>query len=176
MTFSASNPVARKLSVALALALSATLAGCATNKDFYAKGGSRADGVVDMAYDFQQFETPVVRVEQAQRIAKSKCVLWGYSDAEAFGGKTQHCNQMNGYGTCIAGQIVVQYQCLGNLNTSSASTTPAATAPVADAAATPAPGGPLSKDQWKLQQIQQLNKSAPSYEEYQKRYRVIMEQ
>jgi hypothetical protein len=174
MTFSSSIPVARKLSVALAIVLSATLAGCATNKDFYAKGGSRADGVVDMAYDFQQFETPVVRVEQAQSIAKSKCAMWGYTDAEAFGGKTQHCNQMNGYGTCIAGQMVVQYQCLGNLNTSSPSTTPAA--PVTGAAATSASGGALSKDQWKLQQIQQLNKSAPSYEEYQKRYRAIMEQ
>ncbi|RON19217.1 YecR family lipoprotein [Pseudomonas frederiksbergensis] len=174
MTFSASNPVARKLSVALAFALSATLVGCATNKDFYAKGGSRSDGVVDMAYDFQQFETPVVRVEQAQSIAKSKCAMWGYTDAEAFGGKTQHCNQMNGYGTCIAGQMVVQYQCLGNINTSNTSTTQAA--PVADAAATSASGGPLNKDQWKLQQIQQLNKSAPSYEEYEKRYRAIMEQ
>lgn len=176
MTFSTSNPAAHKLSVVLAFILSATLAGCSTNKDFYAKGGSRADGVVDMAYDFRQFETPVVRVEQARSIAKSKCAVWGYSDAEAFGGKTQICNQMNGYGTCIAGQIVVQYQCLGNLDASRPPPTPAATMPTTATATTPVPSGPLSKDQWQQQQIQQLNNSAPSYEEYQKRYRAIMGQ
>ncbi|MEB2871790.1 YecR-like family lipoprotein [Pseudomonas rhizosphaerae] len=38
----------------------ANLAGCATHKDFQATGGSRADGVIDIAYEYSSFETPVV--------------------------------------------------------------------------------------------------------------------
>lgn len=55
--------------VASALAIFA-LSGCATRKDFYAMGGSRADGSVDMAYDFRPFEKPVVNQQQAYAIAK----------------------------------------------------------------------------------------------------------
>jgi hypothetical protein len=83
-----------------------TLSGCATKKNFYATDGSRADGTVDMAYDFAQFEQPVIDIAQAKSIAKLKCRVWGYSDAEAFGGSQQNCHQANGYGTCIASQIV----------------------------------------------------------------------
>jgi len=78
-------PTAKKLLVFAAVL--AALSGCATKKDFYATGGSRADGSVDMAYDFAQFEQPVVNIAQAQSIAKSKCRVWGYNGAEAFGGK-----------------------------------------------------------------------------------------
>ncbi|SDI06660.1 YecR family lipoprotein [Pseudomonas panipatensis] len=157
----------------LALAASIAITGCATKKDFYAMGGSRADGTVNMAYDFAQFEQPVVNMDQAKSIAKSKCQVWGYQDAEAFGGKTQHCNQFNGYGTCIAGQVVLQYQCIGNGSdrASVASFTPLPAQAVA------ATAGALSRDQWKQQQLDKLNaETGLSYDEYQRRYRQIMGQ
>ena len=96
--------------------IAAVATGCATKKDFYATGGSRADGTVDMAYDFRPFETPVVSQQQAQSIAKSKCAVWGYRDAESFGGMTQNCYRRNEFGTCTAGQNIIKYQCIGNLD------------------------------------------------------------
>lgn len=150
----------------------AALVGCATKKDFYATGGSRADGSVDMAYDFAQFEQPVVNIAQAQRIAKSKCRVWGYSDAEAFGGKQQICNQANGYGTCIAGQVIYKYQCIGNI--SEAPISQPAAAPLSAVPATP---GSLSKGQWQQTQLDELKRTPGlSYEEYQARYKKIMGQ
>ena len=155
----------------LALIAAITITGCATKKDFYAMGGSRADGTVDMAYDFRQFESPVVNPAQAQSIAKSKCRVWGYSDAEAFGGMTQNCHQRDGFGTCVAGQVVNTYQCIGNLNEAKQAQ------PVSTPAPTPAPAGVLSKDQWQQQQLQQLqSETGLSYEDYQRRYRQIMGQ
>ena len=154
----------------LALIAAITITGCATKKDFYAMGGSRADGTVDMAYDFRQFESPVVNPAQAQSIAKSKCRVWGYSDAEAFGGVTQNCHQRDGFGTCVAGQVVHTYQCIGNLNE-------AAQAKPVSTQAPASLSGALSKDQWQQQQLQQLqSETGLSYEEYTRRYRQIMGQ
>lgn len=157
------------------LALSAALAvtGCATKKDFYAMGGSRADGTVDMAYDFRQFEKPVVNVEQAKTIAKSKCRVWGYQDAEMFGGKRQQCHQIDGWGNCVAGQVTIQFQCIGSGDSGSSIST-YAPAPNSAPAAVP---GSLSRETWKQQQIDQLNRETGlSYEEYQRRYREIVGQ
>lgn len=150
----------------LALIAAITITGCATKKDFYAMGGSRADGTVDMAYDFRQFESPVVNPAQAQSIAKSKCRVWGYSDAEAFGGMTQNCHQRDGFGTCVAGQVVHTYQCIGNLNEAPQVQSPGA--------APASPSGAMSKDQWREHQLQQLkSEKGLSYEEYTRRYREI---
>ena len=161
-------PIAAKALLALIAAI--TITGCATKKDFYAMGGSRADGTVDMAYDFRQFESPVVNPAQAQSIAKSKCRVWGYNDAEAFGGMTQNCHQRDGFGTCVAGQVVHTYQCIGNLNE-------AAQAKPDNTQAPASLSGALSKDQWQQQQLQQLkSETGLSYEEYTSRYRQIMGQ
>ncbi|WP_271407632.1 YecR family lipoprotein [Pseudomonas sp. Q1-7] len=156
----------------LALATVVAVTGCATKKDFYAMGGSRADGTVDMAYDFAPFEQPVVNRSQAQSIAKSKCQVWGYQDAESFGGQQQNCHQFNGYGSCVAGQIVIKYQCIGD----GAQAAPVSSfAPAAASAATPP--GALSRDQWKQQQLDQLSRETGlSYEEYQRRYQKIVGQ
>lgn len=160
----------------ITLAAAATLAGCATPKNFYAVGGSRADGTIDMAYDFAQFEKPVVNHQQAQTIAKSKCGVWGYKMAESFGGQTINCQQRDGWGNCVAGQIVIKYQCQGNLDAPAA----AAVVPVTSfAPSAPAALGsvPLSKEQWKQQQLDRLQgETGLSYEEYQRRYQQIMAQ
>ncbi|SFI70317.1 YecR-like lipoprotein [Pseudomonas guineae] len=154
------------------VAVVATLSGCATKKDFYATGGSRADGSVDMAHDFAQFEKPVIDIAQAQSIAKSKCRVWGYSDAEAFGGKQLKCHQSNGYGTCIAGQVIYKYQCLGDLGAA-----PQFQPSAAPLSATPAAAGSMGKGEWQQNQLNELNQTTGlTYEEYQKRYKAIMGQ
>lgn len=98
--------------------------GCASKRDFYAMSGSRADGTVNMAYDIKgPFDKPIVDMNQAVSIANQKCSVWGYKNAEPFGGKTEHCNQRNGFGDCVNGQMVIQYQCIGDLGVSSKSDT-----------------------------------------------------
>jgi hypothetical protein len=144
--------------------------GCAVKKDFYATGGSRADGTVDMAYDFAQFEQPVVNPSQAQSIAQQKCSVWGYREAEAFGGKTTNCNQRDGWGNCVAGQVVIKYQCIGDLGALS----PERLTQVSSTAAPSA--GSLSKAQWQQQQLDELSRKSIPYEQYQQEYRRIMGQ
>ncbi|WP_394561813.1 YecR family lipoprotein [Aquipseudomonas alcaligenes] len=146
----------------------AALTGCAVKKDFYATGGSRADGTVDLAYDLKAFEKPVVDYKQAQRIAEQKCQVWGYVNAEPFGGQTTTCSSPDGFGGCDAGQVVIKYQCLGGdgvASTPAPSVQPAATA------------DDLTKEQWKQQQLQELQKDTTlGYDEYMKRRKAILDQ
>lgn len=160
----------RSLLIAAVLGGSVALTGCAVKKDFYAMGGSRADGTVEMAYDFAPFESPKVSTDQAKSVARSKCKVWGYEDAEAFGGQRQVCNQYNGYGSCIAGNIIVQYQCIGNLGQAST-----ASQPVTPTSTQQAPGA-LSLDQWKAQQISLCQTQYPNYQEYMDCFRKVNSQ
>lgn len=159
----------------LAISMLLAVAGCSTQKNFEAIDGSRGDGTIEMAYEYQQFEKPVVSMEQARSAAKARCKAWGYNDAEAFGGKSNKCYQRDAFGSCLAGQVVVKYQCLGNLN---ASGQPAAQPAARQPAATPAyqaAGQQMTEAQWREAQLQQLqNEQGISYEEYQRRYRMIM--
>ena len=165
-----------------------SLAGCATHKDFYATGGSRADGVVDVAYDFSRMETPQVDKRQAYSIARNKCSLWGYGDAEPFGGQSQICQARSGFGECSAWQVSIKYQCLGSLDQAPAAPNYLGTQqrPAAPVAAPQVPRGnvpastsapsPLSEKDYRDVQIQQLMQQNLPYDEYQKRYRTIMGQ
>ncbi len=119
--------------------LVAAATGCASKRDFYAMSGSRADGTVDMAYDIRgPFDQPVVDMNQASTIANQKCKVWGYGEAEPFGGRSERCNQRNGFGDCINGQVVIQYQCIGDLGAASSN---AVRPPLRAQAPTPAPVG-----------------------------------
>ncbi|CAN7566188.1 YecR-like lipofamily protein [Pseudomonas sp. LjRoot277] len=153
----------RKLLFLVVLAV--VVSGCSSRKDFYATGGSRADGSIDMAYDFKAFETPVVDYKQAESIANSKCAVWGYDRAEPFGGQTQNCQARDGWGNCNAGQMIVKYQCIGNI-------TPASQA----SASTPTsvPVGMLTPAQYKETRVKALMDQNLPYTEYQKQYQAIM--
>lgn len=156
----------RSALIAMTLCALTLLTGCAVKKDFYAMGGSRADGTVSMAYDFKQFEQPVVNHQQALSIAKQKCSVWGYDNTEAFGGQTVNCQQRDGFGNCVAGQVVIQYQCLGNLD---AGKNAPLVRPVAASLS-----GDISKEQWKARQFQLLEQETSlSYEEYMNRRKAI---
>jgi hypothetical protein len=89
------------------------LASCETAKEMQATGGSRADGTVNLSYEYGIFERPVVDRTAAQETARSRCAAWGYPQAQPFGGQINHCNQYNTYGACLDMLVTVQYQCTG---------------------------------------------------------------
>ena len=95
----------------LSLFFAAVLAGCGAPKVAtpYAIGGSRADAGVEVAYDFSLGTKPPTAY-QLSLIARSKCQAWGYDGAEPFGGQNKTCRSES----CWDGQVVIQYQCLGN--------------------------------------------------------------
>ena len=121
-----------KTNIIAALAALAALQGCAVQKTLTPIGGSRADGVVRLGFTVSAFEKPVVDEQQAYRAAAQRCHAWGYSDAEAFGGRSVSCIDGGSYG-CNAWQVTVEYQCTGQ--------------PEAVSAVSPAPAQTVEKAQ-----------------------------
>jgi hypothetical protein len=103
-----------KKRLAFVIATTLSVAGCATTKEWVATGGSRADGVVKLSYQYGLFERPQLSAQQALELAKSRCTAWGYSGAEPFGGIARACNNYGSYG-CISWLVTANFQCLGNL-------------------------------------------------------------
>lgn len=68
----------KKTTISLAF-ISILLGGCSTTKDWSATGGSKADGVIRLSYEFGQFELPQVSEEQAILLAARRCAVWGYT-------------------------------------------------------------------------------------------------
>lgn len=92
------------------------LAGCAApvTKYMNATGGSKADGIVKMSYEYGLFEAPRVDKEQALVEATSRCTGWGYTGAEPFGSETRQCTNFNTLlKDCDQWTATVQYQCTG---------------------------------------------------------------
>ena len=148
-----------------------TISGCSSKMPFYATGGSRGDGTVDMAYDTELFVDEIVNFNEAQKLAEDKCKVWGYQSAEIFGGQTENCYQRNGYGDCLKGQMIVKYQCIGDLGVG-AQTPSQSSAPVSNSSSS----GLMTKEQYMQHQLNELkNKNLP-YDEYQKQYKAIIEQ
>ncbi len=90
-----------------------SLSACATPETLQATGGSRADGTVNLSYEYGMFQKPVVDMNLALVTAQARCKAWGYTDAQAFGGQINHCQQFNGYGNCLNMLVTVTYQCTG---------------------------------------------------------------
>ena len=91
-----------------------TLAGCTRVITLQATGGSRADGVVELSYEYGIFDKPQVQWEQGLVTATERCQAWGYQSAEAFGGATSHCQAYDSYGSCLRWLVTVKYQCIGS--------------------------------------------------------------
>jgi len=87
--------------------------GCATTKILTATGGSRADGVVELSYEYRIFQKPVIQWEQGAATASDRCGAWGYSGAERFGGSTPSCQAYQGQ-RCVRHLVTVLYQCIGS--------------------------------------------------------------
>ncbi|MBV9694833.1 MAG: hypothetical protein JO261_14135 [Alphaproteobacteria bacterium] len=90
------------------------LTACESTKVLQATGGSRADGTVNLSFNYGLFEQPKIDWGAALETARTSCKAWGYSDAQKFGGGLQHCEAMNGYGQCMAWAVTVTYQCTGH--------------------------------------------------------------
>ena len=108
----------KKFKLVVAAIIAATAAACATAKELVPVGGSRADGTVQLAFDYGGFEKPVVDGaaatcgEHDPERHTEKCQAWGYKNAEAFGDAQQQCTASNQYG-CMAYRVTVSYQCTG---------------------------------------------------------------
>ena len=95
----------------IAFAALVTSLSCATVKVPQPIGGSRADGTVQLAYEYGGFERPQVDWDTANQIATERCRAWGYSDAESFGGGISECTAYNQYG-CFGFFVTITYQCI----------------------------------------------------------------
>jgi YecR-like lipoprotein len=89
------------------------ISGCAVQKVMVPTGGSRADGTVELSYEYGLFEQPVIDMTQASQSAAQRCRAWGYSDAEAFGGRKSQCQAHDVYGNCNHWIVTTQFQCTG---------------------------------------------------------------
>jgi len=68
---------AKVLILGIIVTASLWLAGCSTTKEYVATGGSRADGTVDLSYEYVMFESPVENVQQGTTVASSTCARRG---------------------------------------------------------------------------------------------------
>ena len=98
------------------VAIVIAVAGCASIKIPQATGGSRADGIVELSYEYGVYEKPQVQWDQALITARQRCWAWDYQDAEPFGGTTSRCQAYNGYGNCVRFFVTAKYQCFGSNN------------------------------------------------------------
>lgn len=97
----------------VAMLVAGTLGGCSTPVAMDAIGGSRSDGTVQMSYEYRLFQTPLVDLDQARRDAAKRCQVWGYSDAQPFGGKQDRCLEWSALAGCAHTVITISYQCVG---------------------------------------------------------------
>ena len=91
------------------------LSGCATiseTKEWSAIGGSKSDGSVKLAYPIALFNNSAPMYSGLPLAAK-RCKAWGYRGASEFGGHTVQCESRNGFGDCLRGNVVKEYQCIG---------------------------------------------------------------
>lgn len=86
--------------------------GCAVKKVPQPTSGSKADGTVELSYQYGQFEQPQVNWNQAKKKALKRCKAWGYGGVEAFGGVTEECQAFDSYGSCVRQFVTKTYQCL----------------------------------------------------------------
>ncbi|WP_192021995.1 YecR family lipoprotein [Shewanella sp. WPAGA9] len=97
-----------KLAAYVVLAVSLALTGCATQKNWGASGGSKADGTVKLSYQASAFEVPQLNEAQGLDVAIKRCISWGYKSAETFDFEHKKCidTQCNSY------TVTKEYQCL----------------------------------------------------------------
>lgn len=90
------------------------LSACATPTPMTmtATGGSKADGVVQMSYEYQEFQKPVVDPEQGKLSATKRCKAWGYRKAEPFDGGISSCIVPGGFSGCARMRQTISYQCI----------------------------------------------------------------
>lgn len=89
------------------------ISGCVVQKELIPTGGSRADGTIELSYEYTEFQTPEVNIQQGIDSARQRCIAWGYADAEPFGGQKSTCQQLGGVSGCTKTLVTIEYQCIG---------------------------------------------------------------
>jgi hypothetical protein len=89
------------------------VSGCAVDKEWIPTGGSRADGVVRLGYEYGSLQVPHVNNARATELARQKCGNWGYTGAEAFGAVQRRCVSADEYGGCNTYRVTAEFQCTG---------------------------------------------------------------
>lgn len=108
----------------------AVLAGCATVSQMQATGGSRSDGIVKLSFEYGMFDKIQIDEAAALQIARQRCGVWGYTDADPFGGVVRQCQHYSSLG-CTHYFVTKEYQC-----------TSGGAAPALNAASAPTPMPP----------------------------------
>lgn len=88
------------------------LSGCATPTTMSATRGSKADGIVEMSFEYGEFQQPVIDPDQGMEAAIKRCKAWGYSKAEPFDGGINTCVLPGGFGGCFRMRTTISYQCI----------------------------------------------------------------
>ena len=86
------------------------VAGCANTAVPFDVDGSKADGTI--LFVASGDANTQVDWNAAQQNAKDRCLAWGYSDVEAFGGWRSRCLQMGPFGGCASMEFERKYQCI----------------------------------------------------------------
>jgi hypothetical protein len=120
----------------------AFLSGCAVQEQWAATGGSRADGTVQLSYEYGEFQEPEVDDAQGVELAASRCAAWGYTGSDPFGGVIRKCEAFGGYGNCLSWFVTKNYQCTGAPSSSNSPQIAGAAAPTAHVAAASTYQGP----------------------------------
>ena len=148
------------------------LQGCAVQKELIPTGGSRADGIIKLSYEYGRFEVPTLDAQQGLTAAKQRCSSWGYKNAEAFGGSTKSCIIPRNNG-CNRWLVSIEYQCteytlntLTTLNPPTQPSSPPATQPSSS---------PINKQAERMIYIKELkDKGLLSQEEYEVKRKEIL--
>lgn len=90
------------------------LSACAAHADWLVTKASRADGVVALSYERNEFQRPDMSEQQAVQLAEQKCKNWGYKGAEPFGSQSTECLSRRGFGNCGSRRVIVEFQCTGS--------------------------------------------------------------
>jgi hypothetical protein len=100
----------RSARLVLLITLTASFAGCATNKQWAVSGGEKNEGLVRVSYEFEEYREPKVTEAAAQALALHRCEGWGYEDARPIAGQLRQCSNMDD-GDCDLWTVTREYQC-----------------------------------------------------------------
>lgn len=94
--------------------LVAAVYGCASPEPIvvtpHATGGSKANGTVEMTYEYYRSEEPKLDRKATEAKALERCRVWGYDGAEAFDAVLHECLSSDNYG-CIHFRGTLDFQC-----------------------------------------------------------------
>ena len=163
----------KTLTKAVLICLIINLSGCAVQKELVPTGGSRADGIVKLSYEYGLFEAPQLNAQQGVNAAKQRCSSWGYKNAEAFGGSTKSCIIPTNKG-CNRWLVSIEYQCTEyTLNTATQISPPTAAAQPSNPAVTaPSLAGKASERMTYIKELK--DKGLLSQDEYEVKRKEIL--